>query len=258
MLAKPAAKAISDSGSAVVSVRIRAVCARCARAMASGPAPSSAVTSRAHLALLVAEPPGQALDAVPVDYPVRDQPHRPAHHVGPDVPLGRAGGGVRAAPLAGPEARLLGRRRAAVEPHVRPLRRDRRAGRPAVDAGRGHRDEEHPVEAGILADRGLVAPLVVERGHAACDRAVLAHAFHNASPRRPELAGIGHPPRWRRPPSRWQVGWPTSAMSCAHSDRRITIITTERTRRVPHGTFLRSHRNQPSPVHLQASVCHSL
>ena len=46
MLAKPAAKAISDSGSAVVSVRIRAVCARCARAMASGPAPSSAVTSR--------------------------------------------------------------------------------------------------------------------------------------------------------------------------------------------------------------------
>ncbi len=46
MLAKPAAKAISDSGSAVVSVKIRAVCARCARAMASGPAPSSAVTSR--------------------------------------------------------------------------------------------------------------------------------------------------------------------------------------------------------------------
>ena len=46
----------------------------------------------------------------------------------------------------------------------------------------------------ILADRGLVAPLVVERGHPACDRAVLAHAFHNASPRGPELAGIGHPP----------------------------------------------------------------
>src|SRR6185437_7249189 len=85
-------------------------------------------------------------------------------------------------------------RRAAVEPHVRPLRRDRRAGRPAVDAGRGHRDEEHPVKAGILADRGLVTPLVVERGHAACDRAVLAHAFYNASPHRPELAGIGHPP----------------------------------------------------------------
>ena len=46
MLAKPAANAISDSGSVVVSVRTRAVWARCARAMASGPAPSSAVTSR--------------------------------------------------------------------------------------------------------------------------------------------------------------------------------------------------------------------
>src|SRR5207302_7129929 len=66
--------------------------------------------------------------------------------------------------------------------------------RAAVDAGRGDRDEEHAVEARILADRGLVAPLVVECGHSACDRAVLAHAFHNASPRGPELAGIGHPP----------------------------------------------------------------
>jgi hypothetical protein len=46
MLAKPAANAISDSGSAVVSVRMRAVWARWARAMASGPAPSSAVTRR--------------------------------------------------------------------------------------------------------------------------------------------------------------------------------------------------------------------
>ena len=46
MLAKPAAKAISDNGSAVDSMRMRAVCARCARAMASGPAPSSAVTRR--------------------------------------------------------------------------------------------------------------------------------------------------------------------------------------------------------------------
>ena len=54
--------------------------------------------------------------------------------------------------------------------------------------------QEHAVEARILADCGLVAPLVVERGYPACDRAVLAHAFHNASPRGPELAGIGHPP----------------------------------------------------------------
>ena len=104
----------------------------------------------AHLALLVAEPAGQALNAVPVDHAIGDQPHRAAHHVGPDVPLGRARGGVRAAPLAGPEACLLGRRRAAVEPHVLAFRRDRRAGRAAVDARGGHRDEEHAVKAGSL------------------------------------------------------------------------------------------------------------
>ena len=45
MLVKPAANAISDSGSVVVSVSTRAVWARWARAMASGPAPSSAVIS---------------------------------------------------------------------------------------------------------------------------------------------------------------------------------------------------------------------
>ena len=136
----------------------------------------------AHLALLVAEPAGQALHAVPVDHAVGDQPHRAAHHVGPDVPLGRAGGGVRAAPLAGPEARLLGRRRAAVEPHVLAFRRDRRAGRAAVNAGRGHRYEEHAVEAGILADRRLVAPLVIQRRHAGDG---LGHISHNASSRGP-------------------------------------------------------------------------
>ena len=46
MLANPAANAISDSGSVVVSMSTRAVWARCARARASGPAPSSAVTMR--------------------------------------------------------------------------------------------------------------------------------------------------------------------------------------------------------------------
>ena len=46
MLANPAANAMSDSGSVVVSISTRAVWARCARARASGPAPSSAVTSR--------------------------------------------------------------------------------------------------------------------------------------------------------------------------------------------------------------------
>ena len=46
MLANPAANAISDNGSVVVSISRRAVCARWARARASGPAPSSVVTAR--------------------------------------------------------------------------------------------------------------------------------------------------------------------------------------------------------------------
>ena len=41
MLEKPAAKATSANGIGVVSTRIRAVCARRARASASGPAPTS-------------------------------------------------------------------------------------------------------------------------------------------------------------------------------------------------------------------------
>ena len=45
-LAKPAANATSVIGIVVVSISSRAVCARCARAMASGPAPSSSVISR--------------------------------------------------------------------------------------------------------------------------------------------------------------------------------------------------------------------
>ncbi len=46
MLAKPAANAMSPIGRVVVSTRMRAVCARCARARASGPAPSSVVSRR--------------------------------------------------------------------------------------------------------------------------------------------------------------------------------------------------------------------
>ena len=46
MEVNPAAKAMSPIGRDVVSMRIRAVRARCALASASGPAPTSAVSSR--------------------------------------------------------------------------------------------------------------------------------------------------------------------------------------------------------------------
>jgi hypothetical protein len=45
-LPKPAAKRDVGDGRSVVSIRTRAVCARCARASASGPAPSSACSAR--------------------------------------------------------------------------------------------------------------------------------------------------------------------------------------------------------------------
>ena len=52
MLAKPAANAMSPMGSALVSISSRAVCARCALASASGPAPSSASSCRSTCRML--------------------------------------------------------------------------------------------------------------------------------------------------------------------------------------------------------------
>ena len=146
----------------------------------------------AHLALLVAEPAGQSFHAVPVHHAVGDEPHRAPHHVGPDVPFRRPGGGVRAAPLARAIPGLLGRGGGTVVPHVLALGSDRRARRAAVDARRAHRDEEDPVEAGVLADRRLVLLLVIEPGRLG---QVPTHASHNARPRRLLLAEIGQPPR---------------------------------------------------------------
>ena len=70
------------------------------------------------LAVAVAQPRGQPAHAVAVDRPVGDQPHGAGDRVGADVPLGRAGGRVRAAAPAGAEAGLLGCRSGGVEGHV--------------------------------------------------------------------------------------------------------------------------------------------
>ena len=113
------------------------------------------------LAGAVAETAGQTLDAFAVDDAVADEPHGPGHDVGPDVPLGRARGGVGPAAQAGPESGLLGRGGRRVEAHVLPLRGAGRAAGPAVDPGRGHGAEEPAVEAGVLALRRLVAAVRV-------------------------------------------------------------------------------------------------
>ena len=121
------------------------------------------------LAGAVAEPAGQALDALAVDDAVADQPHGAGHDVGPDVPLGRARRGVGPAAQAGPEAGLLGGRRGGVEAHVLALGRAGRAAGAAVDPGRGDGAEELAVEAGVLALRRLVAAVrVLDHG---CQRA---------------------------------------------------------------------------------------
>ena len=80
-LPNPAAKAISVKSRWVVSMSTRAVWARCARAMASGPAPSSSVISRVDVALAVSEALGEAAHAFAVDDAVGDEPHRPGDGV---------------------------------------------------------------------------------------------------------------------------------------------------------------------------------
>ena len=109
------------------------------------------------LAGAVPETAGQTFDALAVHDAVTDEAHGPRHHVGPHVPLGRAGRGVGPAAQAGPEAGLLGGGRGGVEAHVLALGRAGRATGPAVDPGGRDGAEEPAVEAGVFALRGLVA-----------------------------------------------------------------------------------------------------
>ncbi len=132
-----------------------------------------------HLAGAVPEPHGEPGDALPVHDTVPDQPHGPAHDIGPHVPVGGPGNGVRPTPPTGPEPRPLrggGRRE---EPHVRPLGRHGGAARPTVDPGRRDREEELPVEPSIPTPHGLV-PAVQ-----------LRHGTQSSPPRGMVLAEIG-------------------------------------------------------------------
>ncbi len=135
------------------------------------------------LAHAVAEPAGQAVDALAVDDTVGDGPHGPGHDVGADVPLGRAGRRVGAAPTAGPEAGLLRGGRGGVEAHVRRLGRDGRAARTAVDAGRGDAGRRSTRRSG---GRGPGRPGSRRRSPRAPDQQTPSASF--------ALAGLRH--RW--------------------------------------------------------------
>ena len=137
-------------------------CARWARAIASGPAPSSSTHQAVEVALAVVQVAGEAGDALAVDDAVGDEAHRPGDDVAAAVPLRRTRGGVGSAALARPVAVLVGGGRRGEELDVLALRRHRRAARAAVDARRAHGGEEAAVEAGVLALDGAVALLGVE------------------------------------------------------------------------------------------------
>jgi hypothetical protein len=129
----------------------------------------------------VAEPARQPRHALAVDHAVTDQPHRTAHHVGADVPLRRAGSGVRAAAAAGPEAGPLRRGGARVEGDVLRLGCGGRAGRPAVDAGGSDGRVEPAVEPLVAAVHRPVAALEIQ-----------FHAVESAPAASRWLAGFGH------------------------------------------------------------------
>ena len=86
-LPKPDAAATAGRAMSVVSSRVRAVWARWARAMASGPAPSSSVIDAVEVALAVAEAAGEARHALAVDDAIGDEAHGAGDDVTADVPV---------------------------------------------------------------------------------------------------------------------------------------------------------------------------
>jgi len=171
------------------------------------------------VALAVAEPGGQPGDALAVHHAVADHPHRPADQVGPDVPGGRAGYGVRTAAAAGPVAGPLGGGGRRVEVHVLPLGRGRRAAGTAVDAGGADGCEEDAVEACVAAAHGPVAGVLVY------------HAVQCAVSPGHRLAGIGHGGR---------TGGTTSAM--AGFSRMTAFLPLAGPPRLPDDQDIRSTR----------------
>ena len=106
-------------------------------------------------------------NAFAIDGPIRDQAHRAPHEIPADVPLGRAGGRVRATALAGAKPGQLGGGRRRVEAHVRAPGTNRGwATRPAVDAGGRHGGDEPAVEACVCALDGPITAFEVQlRSH---------------------------------------------------------------------------------------------
>ena len=160
-LENPAANATSAIGRSVVSISSRAVCARWARARASGPAPSSATSSRFDLAGGCSRAGGPGPPRPPGRRPRRRSAAWPGRRRRPACSTRASRAWRRAGTACRPGTRPAGRRRRRVEAHVLALRRDGRAARAAVDAGGDDGGEEPAVEAGVPALHRPVAALLV-------------------------------------------------------------------------------------------------
>src|SRR2546428_13760693 len=115
------------------------------------------------MALTNGETARQPADAVAIDGPIRNQPHRPANEIAAQLPFRGTRGCVRAAALAGTIAGELRRGPGGIERHVFSLGPNRRrAAWPAVDTGGLDGGDEPTVEAGVAAFLGSVARLGIE------------------------------------------------------------------------------------------------
>ena len=140
----------------------------------------------------VAGPRRESFDPVALDDAVGDHPHRATGDVGLDVPLGRARRQVGPATPAGPETCALRCGRGDEERDVLALRRGRRAGRPAVDAGRADAGVEDPVEAAVASLHRAVAAVGVAQDLAAVGGRRAVHVLHQTPRHRQDLAAFGH------------------------------------------------------------------
>ena len=111
---------------------------------------------------VIAPDHSERIDGDLVQHAVLDEPQRPSDQCRSAEPGRCAGRRFGPAAQAGPEAGLGSRDGRRVIADVRGLRAGDGADRPAIDARRGHRDEELPVEAGIAAHPRAVEGRAVE------------------------------------------------------------------------------------------------
>ena len=100
----------------------------------------------------------QGFDAAVVERPVLDEAERSPHYGRRSHPRRSSWRSLGPASQTGAKAGLRRRGSSRVVTHVRLLGARRGADRPAIDAGRGHRDEEPSIEARIAA-----GPRAIER-----------------------------------------------------------------------------------------------